>query len=143
MTTRSGEVEEGIDVVSDEAVNNAPVRHTDRAASSNGPDRGQRDDSSVEERLDPVPRDEIEWNVEYGLRKAQKLLPRTVAPGVFDAYKPAARVVVEHLELCGIQCFRKALEPLPTAAGGTADADGNSTDFAKADRCRGSGERQG
>ena len=143
MKTGSGEVEGPREDVSDEAVRKVPGRHTAGVTSSDGRDPVRRDDSSVVERLGPVPRDALEWNVEYGLRKAQKVLPRKVGPEVFDAYKPAAQVVVEQLELCGIRCFRKPPDPLPTAAGGTADRNGSRTDFAKADRSRGSGEHEG
>lgn len=128
--------------VSNEAVHETPAPHTDGAASSNGRDPVQRDDAGGEERLDPVPRDALEWNVEYGLRKARSLLPRKVAPGVFDAYKPAARVVVEHLERCGIRCFRKPPAPLAQSGEGPAGRRGGSTDRAEAERRRGSAEPQ-
>ena len=59
----------------------------------------------------PVARDELEEDIEQALWKARKLLPRKIEPGDFNPYKAAARVVVEHLERCGITCCRKP--PLP------------------------------
>ena len=112
-------------------------------ASSNGRDPGQREDSTVEEQLDPVPRDALEWNVEFGLWQARKLLPRKVAPGVFNPYKSAARAVVEHLERCGIRCFRKPPEPLAQSGEGPAGRSGSSRGCAEADGQKGSGEPQG
>ena len=100
---------------------------------SNGRDSVQRDDSSGEERLDPVPRDALEWDVEFGLWKARQLLPRKVGPGVFNPYKPAARAVVEHMERCGIRCFRKPPEPLAQSGAGPAGGSGSSTGCAEAD----------
>ena len=120
--------------VSDDVVREAPAWYSDGTTSSHERDAVQRDDRSGEERLDPVPRDELEWDVELGLRKARKLLPRKVAPGDFDAYQPAARVVVEYLEQCRIRCFRRAPDPLPRSGSGPADGSGSRTDCAEADR---------
>ena len=55
----------------------------------------------------PVARDEVEADIEQTLWKARKLLPRKVEPGNFNPYKAAARAVAEHLERCGITCYRK------------------------------------
>ena len=68
----------------------------------------------------PVARDELEEDIEQALWKARKLLPRKVEPGNFKPYKAATRVVVEHLERCGITCYRKpalALHGNPRGAG--------------------------
>ena len=73
----------------------------------------------------PVPRDELEWDVEQALWKARKLLPRKVAAGNFNPYRAAARAVVEHLELCDITCRRKPPPPLHSTARGLADGEEN------------------
>ena len=73
----------------------------------------------------PVPRDELEWDVEQALSKARKLLPRKREPGVFDPYRAAARAVVEHLELCRITCWRKPPLAPHGIPGGPCDGDGN------------------
>ena len=143
MGTRSGEVEARRERADDEAQHVAPVRHAGEATASHDRDQAQRDDASVEERLDPVPRDALEWNVELALWQARKLLPRKVAPGVFNPYKSAARAVVEHLERCGIRCFRKPPEPLAQSGEGPAGRGGSGTGCAEANGQRGSGEAQG
>ena len=74
----------------------------------------------MKEEHHPVARDELEEDIEQALWKARKLLPRKVEPGDFNPYKAAARVVVEHLERCGITCYRKPPLPLhgnPRGAG--------------------------
>ncbi len=76
----------------------------------------------------PVPRDELEWDVEQALRKAEKLLPRKREPGVFNPYRAAARAVVEHLELCRITCWRKPPLAPHGIPGGPCDGDGNEQD---------------
>ena len=111
----------------------APAWYSDVVAASHDRDAVQRDDTSVEERLDPVPRDELEWAVEFGLWSARKRLPRKVAPGVHDAYRPAAQAVVEHLERSRIRCFRRAPDPLPRSGSGPAGGSGSGTDQAEAD----------
>ena len=132
MRTRWGESEGRRVHVSDEAGNEAPVRDTDGTTSSDGRDRVQRAAAGFEERLDPVPNDALEWNIERGLWKARSLLPRKVPPGVFNPYQAAARVVVEHLERCGVRCFRKPPPPLPRAQGGKlGEAYGNTGDGAE------------
>ena len=79
----------------------------------------------MEDRSRPVPRDELEWDVEQALRKAGKLLPRKREPGVFNPYRAAARAVVEYLELCRIVCWRKPPLPMHGNPGGPTDGDGN------------------
>ena len=59
----------------------------------------------------PLARDELEADIEQALWMARRLLPRKVEPGNFSPYTAAARAVVEHLERCGITCYRKP--PLP------------------------------
>ena len=132
MGRRSEGVEGRTEEASDEVVHEAPAWYSDVVAASHDRDAVQRDDTSVEERLDPVPRDELEWAVEFGLWSARKLLPRKVPPGVHDAYKPAARAVVKHLEQSRIRCYRKPPDPLPTAWGDTFG--GSGSDDAEADR---------
>ena len=81
----------------------------------------------MEDRSRPVPRDELEWDVEQALRKARKLLPRKREPGVFNPYRAAARAVVEHLELCRIVCWRKPPLRPHGIPGGPSDGDGNES----------------
>ena len=133
MGTRSGEGGGRTEDTSDEVGQEAPAWYSDVVASSHDRDAVQRDDTRVEERLDPLPRDELEWAVEYGLWSARKRLPRKVAPGVFDAYRPAAQAVVEHLERSRIRCFRRAPDPLPRSGSGPAGGSGSGTDQAEAD----------
>ena len=129
--------------VSEGVVHEAPAWYSDVIASSHDRDAVHRDDTNVEERLDAVPRDMLDWDVGLGLRKARKLLPRKVAPGDFDAYQGAGRVVVEHLERCRIRCFRRAPDPLPRGGSGRAGGSGTGTDCAESDGGRRSGEPQG
>ena len=143
MGTRPGEVEARRERVDDEAEHVALVGDADGAASSEGRDPVQRDDSNVEDRLDPVPRDALEWDIEFGLWKARKLLPRKVGPGVFNPYKSAAQAVVEHIERCGIRCFRKPPRPLAQSGEGPAGRSRSSTRYAEGDGERGTGEAQG
>ena len=99
------------------------------AASARGrhlvPYRPARHDRRMEDGSRPVPRDELEWDVEQALRKASKLLPRKREPGVFNPYRAAARAVVEHLELCRVTCWRKPPLPPHGIPGGPSDRDGN------------------
>ena len=78
----------------------------------------------------PVAQDELEADIEQALWKARKLLPRKVEPGNFNPYKAAARAVAEHLERCGISCYRKpplSLHGNPRGAG-TAEVTENQAD---------------
>lgn len=59
----------------------------------------------------PVPGNDLLFNVEMALRKASALWPRKHVPGDHDRYRPLAKAVVEHLELCGMVFFRKAPSP--------------------------------
>ena len=62
----------------------------------------------MEEKYDrPVSRDDQLFTVEMALRKASRLWPKKRVPGDHDRLKPVAKAVVEHLELCGMRCFRK------------------------------------
>ena len=45
---------------------------------------------------------------EMALRKASKLWPKRHLPGDHDRLKPAARAVLDRIELCGMQCFGKS-----------------------------------
>lgn len=82
----------------------------------------------MEDESRPVPRDELEWDVEQALRKARKLLPRKREPGVFNPYRAAARAVVEHLERCRIVCSRKPPLPMHGVPRGLAGGDGNGSE---------------
>ena len=75
----------------------------------------------------PVPSDHLEEAIEQALWKARKLLPRKVEPGVLDPYRAAAHVVVEHLELCGIICWREQPPALPGRSRGLANEDANES----------------
>ena len=59
----------------------------------------------------PVSRDDLLFTVEMALRKAEAFWPKKYVPGDHDRLKPAARAVVEHLELCGMRCFAKPPRP--------------------------------
>ena len=59
----------------------------------------------------PVSRHDVLFNVEMALRKASRLWPRKHVPGDHDRFRPLACAIVEHLELCGLQFFRKAPSP--------------------------------
>ena len=54
----------------------------------------------------PVPRDDLLFDVEMALRKAERFWPKRRRPGDHDRLRPVAEAVVDHLELCGIACFR-------------------------------------
>ena len=77
----------------------------------------------MEDEYRPVPRDELEEVVERALEKARKLLPPKREPGVFNAYRAAAQVVVEHLEPCRIVCVCKP----PLRAHGHPRSSGSQT----------------
>ena len=59
----------------------------------------------------PVPRDKVLFNIEMALRKGEKLWPKRYRPGDHDRFKPLARGILEHLELCGLRFFRKPPGP--------------------------------
>ena len=64
----------------------------------------------MSERYDrPMSREDLLFTVEMALRKASKLWPKRHLPGDHDRLKPVARAVVDHIELCGMKCFGKAL----------------------------------
>ena len=65
----------------------------------------------------PVAEDELVFDVKMGLRKARKFLPRTSRPVDPDPFHLAAKVIVEHLELTGVRCYRKP----PVRAHSTSD----------------------
>ena len=72
----------------------------------------------------PVAGDELEADIEQAPWKARKLLPRKVEPGNFNPYRTAARAVAEHLERCGINCYRKPPIPLHGNPRGAGTVDG-------------------
>ena len=55
----------------------------------------------------PVAEDELVFDVKVGLTKARKFLPRTSRPVDPDPFGLAAKVIVGHLELAGVRCYRK------------------------------------
>ena len=58
--------------------------------------------------LRTVERDDLLFDVEFALGyKAAPLWPKRRSYGVAHPYRPAARAVIEHLELCGLRVFRK------------------------------------
>lgn len=54
----------------------------------------------------PVSRDDLLFDVEMALRKAERVWPRKRLPGDHDRLRPAALAVVSHLVLCGLRFFR-------------------------------------
>ena len=68
----------------------------------------------------PVPRGDLLFTVEMALRKASRFWPKKHMPGDHDRLKPVARAVVEHLELCGMRCYRRR----PVAGHSTPDPFG-------------------
>ena len=64
----------------------------------------------------PVSRDELLFDVEMALRKAEKLWPRGSRAGRHDRFKPMASAVVNHLALCGVRCFRRPAIGAPSAS---------------------------
>lgn len=55
----------------------------------------------------PVSREELLFDVEMALSKAEKLWPKGHRAGRHDRFKPIAAKVVDHLALCGVRCFRR------------------------------------
>ena len=77
----------------------------------------------MDEEYRPVPREALEETVERALEKARLLLPRKREPGVFNPYRSAASVVVEHLERCRIVCVRKPTPPMHGSPQGPVGED--------------------
>ena len=71
----------------------------------------------------PVPREALEENIERALEEARLLLPRKREPGVFNPYRAAAGVVVEHLVRCRIVCVRKPAPPMHGSPRGPVGED--------------------
>ena len=87
----------------------------------------------------PVSREDLLFDVEMALLRAERVWPKGHRAGRHDRLKPAALVVVDQLVLCGPRFFRKP--PLgghktpdpgtPTrGAEGADDAEGNARDQA-------------
>ena len=64
-----------------------------------------------EERYLPVPREDLEFDVEMALRKGRRLWPRRFVPGDHDRFRPLATEIVAHLELCRLRFFRRPPDP--------------------------------
>ena len=58
----------------------------------------------------PISRDDLTFTVHMALRKAEHLWPKRRRPGDHDRLKLVADAVVDHIELCGNRCFRRAPE---------------------------------
>ena len=58
----------------------------------------------------PISRDDLTFTVHMALRKAEHLRPKRRRPGDHDRLTLVADAVVDHIELCGIRCFRRAPE---------------------------------
>ena len=56
----------------------------------------------------PISRDDLTFTVHMALPKAEHLWPKRRLPGDHDRLKLVADSVIDHLELCGMRCFRKA-----------------------------------
>ena len=81
-----------------------------------------------EERNLPVPRENLEFDVEMALRKGRRLWPRKSLPGDHDRFKPMAKAIVDHLELCRLRFFRRPPNPrhqapLPLAGSRTEERE--------------------
>ena len=61
----------------------------------------------MDDDLRPVPRRELLFDVEQGLREAASLWPRRRELGEDNPFRPVADAVLKHLERCGVRCFRK------------------------------------
>ena len=59
----------------------------------------------------PVSRDDLVFSVDMALRKAERFWPKKRGPGDHDRLRPFAAKIVDHLELCGIKCFRRPPAP--------------------------------
>ena len=58
----------------------------------------------------PISRGDLTFTVHMALRKAERLWPTRRRPGDHDRLKLVADAVVDHIELCGIRCVRRAPE---------------------------------
>ena len=68
--------------------------------------------------LRDVERDDLLFDIEFALgHKAAPLWPRRRSYGLAHPYRPAARAVLEHLELCGLRVFRKPPAPWHSVPG--------------------------
>ena len=59
----------------------------------------------------PVSRGDLLFTVEMALHKAERFWPKKRAPGDHDRLMLVAERIVEHMELCGMKCFRRPLGP--------------------------------
>ena len=59
----------------------------------------------------PVSRGDLLFTVEMALRKAERFWPKKRVPGDHDRLGPVAQKIVEHLDLCGMKCFRRPRGP--------------------------------
>ena len=57
----------------------------------------------------PISRGDLLFTIEMALRKAERLWPKKRRPGDHDRLAPVARMVVEHMELCGMRVFGKPI----------------------------------
>ena len=64
----------------------------------------------------PVSRDELLFDVEMALSKAERLWPKGPRAGRHDRLKPIAAAVVDHLALCGVRCFRRPAIGAPSTS---------------------------
>ena len=53
------------------------------------------------------PPEDLVFDVHMALRGSAKLWPKRNRPCDHDRLRPMAKAIVEHLELCGIRCFRR------------------------------------
>ena len=86
----------------------------------------------------PVSREDLQFSVEMGLRKARRLWPKKHVPGDHDRLRPVAQAVVEHLELCGLRFFRRP----PGPGHSTPDPWGAPRKSGDEDRAGGEGDRK-
>ncbi len=59
----------------------------------------------------PALRDEVLFDIEMALSKEEKLWPKRYRPGDHNRFRPLARGILEHLELCGLRFTRRP--PVP------------------------------
>ena len=59
----------------------------------------------------PVSREDLVFSVDMALRKASRFWPKKRGPGDHDHLRPVAKMVVDHLELSGMRCFRRSRGP--------------------------------
>lgn len=83
----------------------------------------------------PVSREDLLFDVEMALRRAERVWPKGHRAGRHDRFRPAALVVVDQLVLCGLRFFRKPPRgahrtpdpgPPPRGAKGPDDAAGDT-----------------